>query len=110
MLHTASPSIMSSLSESVNDDPVVDAFTQRRWLVELQYAQQRFVVSIETSEANTDKEAITIAHKRAKKAYPALGNLMQANCTADSDQERERLGVGFKEPRVVHLPVWRNAA
>lgn len=83
---------------------VKDAYTYRKWLVKLTFAQKSFVVSIKGTEAASAEEAVHAAAQRATLSYleaaTPLGNLMGFEVTDDTPENRKRLGVDGGEVRI----------
>jgi hypothetical protein len=80
---------------------LVDAFTKRAYLVELRYAQCKYVVSVKNVEARTESEAAGVANQRAQNARLSLGDLMGYRVLTDSFENRELLGVAGPNDDVI---------
>lgn len=97
---------------------VSDAFTYRKRLVVLKFAQQTFYISIKNMEASSDEEAMNKALARATQAYrktdKPLGNLMGYEVHEDTDAVRAKFKLdGSQNDTSRQMTVsrlWRNAA
>lgn len=93
---------------------IKDAFTFRKWLVRVTFAQKSFVVSIKNTEASTLEEAVEMAAQRATLSHLMegcpLGNLMSFDVTEDTPENRKSLGVAGDEENIEYGSQWRNAA
>jgi hypothetical protein len=69
---------------------VADAFNYRKYLVELIFAQERFVVAVLSLEGSP----IRVALGRARRVRNNLGNLLACSVHDDTDKQRSDLGVG----------------
>jgi hypothetical protein len=108
---------VDSLFEKTNN--IADAFTYLKFLVVLEFAQKRMVVSIKSAEAKDATTAAHLAASRAMKSYreaehePRLGNLLGCKVYDDTPANRKELRVDGEEfaPRPGRVEqLWRNAA
>lgn len=93
---------------------VKDAFTFRKYLVRVKFAQHQFVFSIKNTEAETPEEAFDTAAQRATLAMledaKPVGNLMGGEVVDDTPENRKKLGVHGEESRIQYEDGWRDAA
>lgn len=99
-------------SYTEDDNPVVDAFRAPKFLVQLTFTRQSFVVAVDSAEARNAEEAETVALRRANKAIAHLGRLSKFSCLPDNEKNRQLLKVDGSEfgSTVEHSPHWWNAA
>jgi hypothetical protein len=91
---------------------VADAFYRRGRLVELVFAQERYVISMYTHDAQNDREAYEEALARSRRFRDDLGNVLRSQVLPDTESSRAYLkvdGAAFST-RTEYGTEWRNAA